>query len=65
MAQIRIAYSYPAEESPQKRKPQLGDQIMKTLGPVIASNGVPYLKIVSRIAQHIRQEERKVQKCLR
>ena len=38
-------------------KPQLGDRLIKTMRPVIASNGVPYLQM---IAQHVRKaEERK------
>ena len=38
-------YYLTAEESPGKL--QLGDSLMKTVGPAIASNGIPYLQMTS------------------
>ena len=61
---LEAVHRYPgifltAEENPEK--PQLGDSLMKTERPVIASNGIPYLQMssVGSYSTSEREKERK------
>ena len=52
-----------AEENPGK--PQLGDHLIKAVQPVIASNGVPYLQMISKITTMPgREREKEVLHCI-